>query len=501
MRSMKKANTETGFWERCKELLGSDFDAFCAAQKNPLPKTIRVNTLRNTIDDFLGWRKEKHPKWNLSPHIFGEGVFAIDREDRTVPIGKSFGHIQGRLYMQEASSCLPPLALDIQPGQKVLDVASAPGSKTTQMAALMNNTGLLVANEYSGTRIKTLVFNLQKAGVGNTMVTKFSGEKFGEALPEFFDRILLDAPCTGEGTARKDSDALTNWSEKRILSAAKLQKSLIISAFQSLAIGGKLTYSTCTLGPEENEAVVTFLQEQFPDAVEVLDLRNLFPGAEKGAGMTSFEGREFPDGEKMLRIWPHTFNSEGFFVATIRKTQSVMKTSCVSKKRFILHGKSKPLNPGEVLRHKDSTVYFVRDFFRSFFGYSLPEKAPLFRRGTDIWLLPDEESIEVIKALRAERLGVRLGKMHSDKRGNTVFRISHEASLVFGKDFSGDHVVEVDYETAQDFLATKNIPAPSFTPKGDVVVRYEGLPLGIGKGMGEMIKNNLPRNFLLEESY
>lgn len=500
---MKNTNTTNGFWEKCKTILGNEFDAFYDAQMSSLPKIFRVNTLRNSVEGFLQWAHAEHSDWEIHPHIFGTGIFSIDRKNREKPLGKSFGHMQGRLYMQEASSCLPPLALDIQSGQKVLDMAAAPGSKTTQIAALMKNTGMLVVNEFSATRAKTLVFNMQKAGVHNALLTHFSGEKFGNLFPEYFDRILLDAPCTGEGTARKDKEALTHWSEKKILAAAKLQKSLLLSAFHALKPGGKLTYSTCTLGPEENEAVITFLQEQFPNTVVVLDLRNIFPGAEKCEGIREYGGRKFPDGRKMLRIWPHIFNSEGFFVATIQKISSLQEeisSHRKKKKRFVLHGKNKRLNPGELLRHKEKTTEYVRAYFQKSFGYELPKNRFFFRRNADIWILP-EGTEDILDNARYERLGVRLGKIISDRKKGDIFRLSQEATLSFGQYFSGKNVLDISYKAAQEFVEGKNISAPKIETKGDVVVRYNGLPLGIGKRMGDVIKNNIPRNFLLEGAY
>lgn len=475
-------------------MLGNEFDAFCSSQSSPLPKTIRINTLRNEKDDFFEWQRAMHPDWKLTPHIFGEHIFSIEREHRKTPLGKSLGHVQGRFYVQEASSCLPPLALDIRPGQKVLDMAASPGSKTTQIAALMRGKGLLVANEYSASRIKTLVFNLQKTGVSHALVTRFSGEKFADFLPNFFDRILLDAPCTGEGTARKDPDALAHWSEKRIHAAAILQRSLLRSAFLALKTGGLLTYSTCTLAPEENEAVVSSLQEQFFDAVEVVDICHLFPGANAARGLLSYDNHSFPHGKKMLRIWPHAFNSEGFFVATIRKTKD---TPSLPKKRFVMHG-HKRLNMGEILRHKDSTTHFVREYFLRTFSFSLPKERLLFRRHSDIWLLP-EGAEAILPAVRCERLGIRLGKIIPPQRTHTspMFRLSNEAVLAFGQHFSGECVYRTSHAEACAFLQGNNISCAHPLPKQDIAVMHDGLPLGVGKSLGTVIKNNLPRHFLV----
>lgn len=514
--SVKNQAGPDGFWNRCQILLGVDFDVFSDFQKKPLPKVIRVNTLKNSVEQFLLWQQKTHPDWQLQPHPFGAGIFVIDRADRSVPLGKTIGFLQGRFYIQEASSCLPPFALGVSPGQKVLDAAAAPGSKTTQIAVMMQGDGLLVANEFSSSRTKTLVFNLQKNGVPNAMISHFSAEKFGTLLPDFFDRILLDVPCTGEGTFRKDSEALLHWSEKKIGSAAKLQKKLIRSAFESLAPGGILTYSTCTLAPEENEEVVESLLSEFTNLAETQDLSTLFNGAEKALGLSGFEDKKYPNGKKMLRIWPHLFDSEGFFVASIRKNPSPnkghgemsswgrRKEDNNKSRRFVLHSKGKPLNPGTFLRRKDSISEVVQKTFREYYGFLFEHDTDFFRKNDDVWLLPTFGG-EVMTSVRLERPGLRLGKLiSSSKSFDVYFRLSHECVIVFGADFSGDRIIELSFEQAQDFLKGKNLVQLSDRscqiaelPKGDIVLRYNELPLGIAKNTGIMLKNNLPRNFVM----
>ncbi len=221
-------------------------------------------------------------------------------------------HIQGLFYIQEASSMLPPVALfdstDSKILETVLDVASAPGSKTTQLAALMNNHGLLIANEYSSSRVKILHANVQRMGVNQCALTHFDGKVFGEYLYEKFDAILLDAPCGGEGTVRKDPNALKHWQLDDVTDIAETQKVLIESALLALKPGGTLVYSTCTLSQIENQQICHYIQQQYPDAVEFMPLNGLFPGAEKACTEEGF-----------LHVWPQIYDSEGFFVAKIKK--------------------------------------------------------------------------------------------------------------------------------------------------------------------------------------
>ena len=184
---------------------------------------------------------------------------------------------------------------------RVMDVAAAPGSKTTQMAALMKNQGLILANEYAASRVKVLHANLSRCGVSNTALTHFDGRVFGPALPEMFDAILLDAPCSGEGVIRKDADALRNWTLESTVSIAETQRDLIDSAFHALKPGGTLIYSTCTLNKLENQQVVAWLCQRYPDAVTIDSLADLFPGAERAATPEGF-----------LHVFPQLFDSEGF---------------------------------------------------------------------------------------------------------------------------------------------------------------------------------------------
>jgi 16S rRNA (cytosine1407-C5)-methyltransferase len=497
---MRKETGPEGFWKRYEGMLREDFPAFQRYQNQSLPKTIRINTLRNSVSEFLELVKITHPDWRLTPHPFSCTVYFIDRTDKTFPLGKTIEHLQGRFYIQEASSSLPPLAMDVFPGQKVLDIAAAPGSKTTQLAALLGDDGLLLANEFSSSRIKTLAFNLQKNAVSRVSVSHFSGEKIGIFLPNFFDRVLLDSPCTGEGVFRKMPDALLNWSEKRINIAAKLQKKLLCSAFQSLIPGGILTYSTCTFAPEENEAVVEYLLQKFPEETEIIDLSSLFLGAENAPGLSCFRGTTFLHGKKMLRIWPHLFNSEGFFVASIRKKRVYSKkinirSHSLRKKYYPMPKKYCLPSFGIILRHKDHTVQMVQEYFLKKYYFEFSEKSFFFQRENILWLVPNFGEV-LIKNIRLERPGVQIGKIIG--KGTEQIRISHECALAFGAFFKGDGVIELCLLETKQFLSGKNISSLPHIPMGDIILRYKGIPLGTAKNMGKVLKNNIPRNFIVQ---
>ncbi len=263
--------------------------------------------------DFLTRIADKD--WTLTPIPWCETGFWIKREDEeSVSLGNTAEHMAGLFYIQEASSMMPVTALlnNNDALDCVLDMASAPGSKTTQIACAMQNRGALVANELAASRIKVLHANLQRCGVHNAALTHFDGCVFGTWAPEAFDSILLDAPCSGEGAIRKDDDAMANWSLESIDEIAAVQRNLIISAFQALKPGGVMVYSTCTLNQRENQEVCHYLKETFGDAVEFESLSDLFDGAEKALTADGF-----------LHVYPQVFDSEGFFVARIRKHASV----------------------------------------------------------------------------------------------------------------------------------------------------------------------------------
>ncbi|NUA42404.1 Ribosomal RNA small subunit methyltransferase F [Dickeya solani] len=288
-------------------------DAFIDACQRPLRRSIRVNTLKISVSDFLalvapyGWELEAVP-W------CDEGFWLLNADEEAMRLGNALEHLAGLFYIQEASSMLPVSALfmgDDAP-ERVLDMAAAPGSKTTQIAARLNNQGLIVANEYSASRVKVLHANLHRCGVSNTALTHFDGRVFGNALPETFDAILLDAPCSGEGVVRKDPAAMSHWSLESIADIAATQRELILSAFHALKPGGVLIYSTCTLNHQENQHVCRWLMQQFPDACEIESLQDLFPQAQRAITEDGF-----------LHVFPQIYDSEGFFVARLRKTASV----------------------------------------------------------------------------------------------------------------------------------------------------------------------------------
>ena len=388
------------------------FEAFIDACQRPLRRSIRVNTLKITVDDFLALVAPYG--WQLTPVPWCAEGFWIERDNEDeFPLGSTAEHLSGLFYIQEASSMLPVAALfaDGDAPARVMDVAAAPGSKTTQIAARMGNRGMLLANEFSASRVKVLHANISRCGIANTALTHFDGRVFGAALPECFDAILLDAPCSGEGVVRKDPDALKNWSLASNQDIANTQRELIDSAFHALRPGGTLVYSTCTLNRDENESVVNWLLERYPDAVHVLPLGDLFPTADQAR-----------TAEGCLHVFPQD------------------------------------------------------------------ESLVLWQRDKEVWLFPKE--IEpLLGKVRFSRIGIKLAETH-----NKGFRWQHEAVIALANPAELGH--ELTSADAQEWYRGRDVYPENAPSHDDVIVTFQGFPLGLAKRIGSRLKNSYPRELV-----
>ena len=204
---------------------------------------------------------------------------------------------------------IPPWLLNPKPWDKVLDISASPWSKTTQIAALMENKWIIVANEIDPKRLKTMKSNLDRLGVSNCIITQKDWMTFSQYFPNYFDKVLVDAPCTGEGTIRKDKSALDNWNDKAVKKLSKLQERLLIESFHSLKAWWELVYSTCTLSPEENEYVVSKLLNKFKNESKLIQIKKKWTTSKKNQFWL----------EWVLRVWPQDYDSEWFFVAKVKK--------------------------------------------------------------------------------------------------------------------------------------------------------------------------------------
>jgi len=444
------------------------FDDFIAACQRPLRRSIRVNTLKISVAAFLDLVAPYG--WQLMPVPWCEEGFWIEREDEeALPLGSTAEHLSGLFYIQEASSMLPVSALfaDGNQPQRVMDVAAAPGSKTTQIAARMDNTGAILANEFSASRVKVLHANISRCGIRNVALTHFDGRVFGAALPETFDAILLDAPCSGEGVVRKDPDALKNWSVASNLQIADTQRELIDSAFHALRPGGTLVYSTCTLNQDENEAICHWLKARYPDAVEFLPLGHLFADATQALTADGF-----------LHVFPQIFDCEGFFVARLRKTASIEPLPAPGYKM----GKF-PFSPVKGRESAQITQAAAAS------GLHWDDTLRLWQRDKELWLFP--EQIEALTGkVRFSRIGIKLAETH-----NKGYRWQHEAVIALaGTD--NPLAFELDPAEAEEWYRGRDIYPQAAIAHDEVIVTFQGQPLGLAKKVGSRLKNSYPRELV-----
>jgi len=305
------------FIERMKELLGKDFENYMKILEKEPVRSFRCNTLKISPEDLKKRLEEKGWKIKIPFKDYPE-IMVVESELQPGELGRALEHLLGFYYIQEIASMLPPLVLNPKSGERVLDMCASPGSKTTQMAARMENSGLLIANEMKIGRIKILAANTERCGVMNMIITKKDGIALCNRFKNenfLFDKILLDAPCSGEGTIRSTPRTLEMWNIKTIENLSKLQKSLIASAIEILKPNGELVYSTCTHAPEENEEIINFALKNFKVKVEKISLPlKTLPG------ITKFGEKEYLEDVKYsCRVYPQTANTEGFFIAKLRR--------------------------------------------------------------------------------------------------------------------------------------------------------------------------------------
>lgn len=384
---------------------------------------------------------------------------------------------------------LPVSLLAPKPGEAVLDMSAAPGSKTTQMAALMGNTGVIIGNDAQEQRLWTLQSALQRCGVLNTIVIKKVGQWYGKHMNERFDKVLCDAPCTAQGTARKDSDALRYCSLENIGKMARLQQELLTAAIHAAKVGGRIVYSTCTLTPEENEGVIAAMLNTFGDQISVLDPGKILKFenvkkaiddsviVQKAMGATHV----FP----AMRVWPQTYDSEGFFSCVLEKKASTRPLETMSIEELA----EKPLG--------SSGRSFALDTMRAMYGTTFVHD--------DEWLLkrPGKDASEQIVVTsaaawgfplttRAMSIGLPYAKRMPSAEGRPArLRVSHELTTLRGHEATLG-VITLDQASFEEILRGGN---PSCDPslRGDMLLVYEGMCIGRGLAKDGIIKNALPR--------
>ncbi|MBQ3053403.1 MAG: RsmF rRNA methyltransferase first C-terminal domain-containing protein [Clostridia bacterium] len=449
-------NLPTDFINRMKAMLSEDYSAFEKAFFQGLPaKGVRVNTEKcKEIPSFLE-NAEKVPWCN-------EGYYA----DTLNITGNHPYHMAGLLYFQEPSAMSVVSALNLQKGDYILDLCGAPGGKSTQAGIALMGSGLLIANEIVPSRAKILAENVTRMGLKNTIVTNESPEHLAERFPEFFDKIIVDAPCSGEGMFRKEPQAVTAWSINHTLSCSVRQQNIVDSALKMLKKGGRLIYSTCTFAPCENEGICHYILENYP----YMHLANT------GLDMLSHGDEKYVqspyDMSKTRRIFPHKNKGEGHFLAVFEKEGKEEK-----------HNMEKPKKPSRELL---DGIKLYKEFEKASLNITLEGSFALF--GENLYIIPEGISLDKIKA---ELFGFHLGMC---KKGR--FEPSYALALALkAEDFKNIADFSPQSETLHQYLLGNVIEGEV---KGWCGITCDGYPLGFAKGDGIRLKNHYPKHLRLK---
>ena len=308
--------------ERMKKLLPNekDFESFLEILKKPTQNSIRVNTLKISPEE-LKTRLGKKGWIIKQPYKEYPEIMIVENTIAPGELGRSLEHLLGYYYVQEIASMLPVLVLKPKPHETILDLCAAPGSKTTQIASKMNNTRLIIANDVNLGRRRILATNLERCGISNTIITRKQGFDLCKKLKQqgfLFDKILLDAPCSGEGTLRSSLATYKMWNIKSVKNLSNIQKALLASAIELLKPNGEIVYSTCTHSPEENEEVIDFILKKFDN----IKIESIQLPVKCRPGIIKWGNKDYSeDVEKSCRIYPQDNNTEGFFIAKLRRVK------------------------------------------------------------------------------------------------------------------------------------------------------------------------------------
>ena len=421
-----------GFLKRIEKQLGQEYPQYLAALELPRAVALRFNPLKGDAPT-LPFVKEPVP-WELMG-------FYYDPEARP---GLHPYHEAGVYYLQEASAMAPVTLLDPQPGERVCDLCAAPGGKTTQIAGKMAGEGFLLCNEINPKRAKILSRNIERLGVANALVTNEHPQTLADRFADFFDRVLIDAPCSGEGMFRKEEAAVTDWSQETVEMCARRQAEILHCGAELVRPGGRLVYSTCTFAPEENEMAVAEFLEKHPEFTPEKMDAPWFTPTENGG----------------FRLWPHKLRGEGHFAAVLRKT-----------------GSSKP----EGTASQGQPLPKQWDAFAKQLNISLPAgKAVLF--GQSLYWAP--EDMPKIDRLRVLRPGLELGEVKKDR-----FEPAHALALWL-KTAENTIDLSADSPLLRAYMHGEAIPA---NVKGWCLVQTDGYSIGWGKGDGNVLKNHYPK--------
>jgi 16S rRNA (cytosine1407-C5)-methyltransferase len=474
---------------RYRELLDPrEFTLLLEELDKPLNGGLRLNTLKAGVNDLSTWCDRYG--WEVEAVPYCSTGFRL--LSRNMNPGRTLEHRMGSFYLQDVASMLPAELFDFDPNSHplILDMAASPGGKTTHLISRTGDLGLVISNDSSRGRIPALRTVLQNWGAVNTAVTCLPGESFGGNFPNTFDAILLDAPCSMDGLRATDAHPLRPITGSERASLARRQTTLLRSALQAVRPGGQVVYSTCTLAPEEDEAVLDLVLGMFPGQVQIDDLsvdRRI-----TAPGLSSDGNRIFhPSVKNAFRLWPHSYQTAGFFAARLKKNDEIPVDRDLTQ-NVIHSGKIPALLP-------DSEGKSLSDFFQDQYGIDLSRlmetyQLLLTRLGSRIQLTPDGLNVH-FSSLPNLSSGMTLAE--ETPRG---LEISHEFCSRFEKQISCGCIAISDHQK-QVWLRGEDIPRDSLSTQAGnriVILRDQnGDFLGRGRVTSERIKNLLPRRVLL----
>ena len=465
------ADLPQSFLDSMKEILGDDYEAFLAGFDGQRQYGLRVNTLKMNLEEF-----ERIAPFHLKKVPWISNGYFYEAED--APAKHPF-YSAGLYYLQEPSAMTPASRLKVQPGERVLDLCAAPGGKATELGAALQGEGLLVANDINTARARALLRNLELFGISNSFVTNEPPHVLAERFPEFFHKIMVDAPCSGEGMFRKNPAVVDSWQEKGPEYFSKLQREIIVQAADMLLPGGMMFYSTCTFSPLENEKTITHLLKERPD-MEVIPMEDYEGFAE---GLTSYRGEVFDESCKLCRrIWPHKMSGEGHFMALLHKKNGVQQqVQQTVSQSSIWWEKCKGLNKEQKAA--------AEDFF-SHVNIAYDEKR-IDVRGDNLYYLPAPKYDG--RGLHFLRNGLFMGEFKKKR-----FEPSQPFALALhAQDF--DQVLDfpADDERLSRYLRGETLDVSDLIAgekkrKGWQLVMVAGHPLGFGKLVNNNLKNKYP---------